>query len=512
MVKSILNRVAYIVFFFLLTACSLPDEKLHTQSENSESLNVEKLVEAPFTGSVQNLPKILVPEGFDWRQFEGIELKMISENTPPSAALASNIHQFEEVTGIKVTIEQMDLGTVIEKVGLDMNAKASQYDIIYADPFQILTKHHDDFVDLNAFQKEPTMPHIPGGLEDFIESHIDVLSYMGDKERLLALPYDASTMVLAYRKDIFSKYKDQFMKEKGYDWTPGPNLTWEKYYEISKWIYEKIQDGTITEVKYAIGHQAKRHDSLMNDFSNILASNGGDYFEQANVHRVGMENISDIEIDSKVMLETMKFYKELLRFAAPKSTSWDWLDLAEEFSKGDIAMSPQWHDYSAVFANDRKSNVAGKVGWAVLPKGKERHAHAYGGTGLAINNYASNDEKKAAWLFLVWATSPQSQYMILKSSEAGTIPTRYSVYKLPEIQRGMKAGTTESKQIPNLLSVHAALEAWEAEKMYVRPKIPEWQQVNTFIFTELSKMLGGKQSPEDTVKEIEKKSRQAIKQ
>ena len=220
---------------------------------------------------MEGLPKIEAPEGFDWKQFEGVTLNVITENTPPSSGLAANIEVFEQATGIKVNIEQVNLDIVVEKAGLDFNARNSNYQIIYADPYQILSKQAKHFVDLNTLNNDPTLPSIPGGLEDFIQSQLLVGGYMGDKEHMYALPYDNPTMVLAYRKDVFEKYKDLFMQEKGYDWTPGPDMTWDQYYEVALWINEKAKAGVISEVKYGTGHQAKQHDSLMNDFSNVLA-------------------------------------------------------------------------------------------------------------------------------------------------------------------------------------------------------------------------------------------------
>jgi multiple sugar transport system substrate-binding protein len=492
----------------LFAGCSSKDTQ---QSAKTKETNVDPnvQVEAPFEGGVEGLPKITAPKGFDWKQFQGIELNVISENTPPSSALAANIDQFEKVTGIKVNIEQSDLGTVVEKVSLDFNAKSAKYHVIYADPYQILAKYSQHFVNLYDFINDPTLPPIPGGLEDFIESQLEVDGYMGSKDALYALPYDAPTMVLAYRKDVFEKYKNQFMAEKGFDWTPGPNLTWEQYYEIAKWITEKAKEGVIKEVKYGTGHQAKQYDSLMCDFSNILAANGGDYFKATNLGSIGKTNPGKSAMNSDVAIESAKLYKKILEVAAPGSTSWDWSGLAEAFAAGEIAMAPEWHEFSSMFENPEKSKVVGKVAWSVLPKGKVRNAHIFGGTGIGINKYASDKEKKAAWLFLVWATSPQSQYMILKSELGGSTPTRHSVYELPDVQKGMEPGTEESKQMPNLLPMAATLEAWKKENVYMRPKIPQWSQIDTFIFTELSKMLADKQSPEKAVKRIAKQSDQA---
>lgn len=498
-----------ILLLVVLAACSeSSSQDINTESEGAENINPDKQVEAPFEGWVEGLPQITAPEGFEWKQFEGVELNFISENTPPSSAIAANIEQFEDVTGIKVNIEQTDLATVVEKASLDFNAKSAKYHLIYADPYQILAKQSQHFVDLNQFIEEPTMPGLPGGLEDFSQSQLEAAGYMGDKEALYALPYDNPTMVLAYRTDVFEKYKDQFEEEMGYDWTPDEDMTWEQYYEIAKWITEKAEEGVITEVNYGTGHQAKQHDSLMNDFSNILASNGGDYFEKDDLGSVGSTEPGKSAMDSDVAIESAEFYNKLLKVADPGSTSWDWSGLAEGFAAGNIAMIPEWHEFSSMFEDESSSNVAGNVAWTTLPTGNERKAHMYGGTGIGINKYASEEEIKASWLFVLWSTSPQAQYMILKSDQGGSTPTRNSVYELEEVQNGMEPGTPESEEMPNLLAMKPTLKAWEEEHAYMRPKIPQWPQVDTFIFTELSKMLAGQQDPEETVNKIAEQTNQ----
>ena len=121
-----------------------------------------KLVDAPFDGWVEGLPPIQAPEGFDWRQFEGTTINFISENTTPSTAIAANIDLFESVTGIKVVIEQADLNAVIEKVGLDVNARTAKYQVAYLDPQQIMAKNKDNFVDLNKFNDDPALPSPTG--------------------------------------------------------------------------------------------------------------------------------------------------------------------------------------------------------------------------------------------------------------------------------------------------------------------------------------------------------------
>ena len=448
---------------------------------------------APFPGWVEGLPQIEAPAGFDWKQFAGVTLNFISENTPPSSALSAKISDFSDVTGITVNITQSDLGSVVEKVGLDFGSKSGQYQVIYADPYQLLAPYADKYADLSTFNNDPALPHVPGGIADFIESQTLVTAYFIDPNKLLALPYDCPTMIWMYRKDIIDKYKDQFQQAKGYDWTPSGNLTWDQYYEMADWINSNVPK---TEVKYGTGHQAKQYDSLMCDFSNVLAANGGDYFSAPHVGDLGTDNPGKCLLASAEGTQSATFYKKLLSIADPGSTSWDWTGLADAFAAGDVAFAPNWHEFASTLEDPTKSKIAGNIGYSILPKGTKRSANIYGGTGIAINADAPENEQKAAWLFLVWATAPQTELMVLQSPVGGETPVRTSVYNLDVVKKGMQPGTPESKQMPNLLPMPATLEAWQLQNVYMRPKIPQWLQADTVVYTHLSNMLAGTETPD----------------
>src|SRR5262245_26240884 len=170
-----------------------------------------------------------------WNQYkdQGIQINFLSEDTPPTAAIIKHVGEFEELTGIKVNITQTNLADVVTKVLLDFASEAGDIHIIYADPMQILAPLCGNFTDLRQFIADSTLPPLPNGLEDFDEMNLIGSGYMIDREKLLAIPYDAPTMILVYRSDLFENptYADQFKQEKGYDWTPGPNITWDQYRE-----------------------------------------------------------------------------------------------------------------------------------------------------------------------------------------------------------------------------------------------------------------------------------------
>jgi multiple sugar transport system substrate-binding protein len=497
------TTVLLAVFIFaLLISCG--GKKSETGSTSSSGGASGPLVEAPFSGWVEGLPKIEAPSSFDWKQFSGTTLNFISENTTPSTALAAAISTFENVTGITVNIEQADLAVVAEKVALDINARSAKYQLIYADPHQILAKNYRNLVDLNKFINDPSLPRVPGGLEDFFVSQLEVDGYFGSKNALYALPYDCPTVILAYRTDIFENetYKKAFQDAKGYDWTPGPNLTWEQFYEVADWINQQVKAGKIQGVQYGSGHMAKQHDSLQCDFSNVLASYGGDYFVNRDLGILGSAAPGQGDLDSPEAIAAATMYQKLLSIAHPGSTSWDWAGVSEAFAAGQIAMIPEFSEFSATFESPTSSKVVGKVKWAPLPKGPKGTGNIYGGTGIAISSFATEQEQKAAWLFLVWATSPQAQYECLTSPVGGSTPTRHSVYALPDVIAGMTPGTPESQKMPNLISAGPVQLAWAPGSIYNRPKIPQWPEIDTVIYTELSRMILNQSTPERAMRAI----------
>ena len=112
---------------------------------------------------------------------------------------------------------------------------------------------------------------------------------------------------------------------------------------------------------------------------------------------------------------------------------------------GQFAMVVEWHEFASGI---EESKIKGKVGYARLPKGPKRTASMFGGTGIGINGVAPAKEQKAAWLFLVWATSKDIQLANLKSDVGGGTPTRDSVYKLPEVEKARKPPS----KMPNILT------------------------------------------------------------
>ena len=93
--------------------------------------------------------------GDEWKQFAGTTLNFISENTAPTSAIAANLAPFKKLTGIDIKITQLELAAMVQKVALDFASGQGAYQIVYADPYQVLAPYHEALVDLNTMMRRP---------------------------------------------------------------------------------------------------------------------------------------------------------------------------------------------------------------------------------------------------------------------------------------------------------------------------------------------------------------------
>ena len=94
----------------------------------------------------------------EWRQFAGTTLNFISENTAPTSAIAANLEPFKKLTGIDIKITQLELTALVQKVALDFASGQGAYQLVYADPYQILAPYHEALVDLNEMMDDESLP------------------------------------------------------------------------------------------------------------------------------------------------------------------------------------------------------------------------------------------------------------------------------------------------------------------------------------------------------------------
>ena len=129
----------------------------------------------------------------EWKQFAGTTINFISENTAPTSAIAANLKPFTDLTGINVKISQLELTALVQKVALDFASGIGAYDVVYADPYQVLAPYSSALAELNQFNDDPNLPKVKD-LNDFIPTQLDAAGRFVDRGKIYALPYDAPTL------------------------------------------------------------------------------------------------------------------------------------------------------------------------------------------------------------------------------------------------------------------------------------------------------------------------------
>ncbi|NLK27084.1 MAG: extracellular solute-binding protein, partial [Clostridiales bacterium] len=251
--------IILLILSIALVGCSKPSEKtgnrivLFGEPEN-EFGNIES------------------PVAFDWKQCDGTILNFICEDNIHANILSKESEKFTEVTGIKVNIKRMDFNTLEEKINMEFISKTAQYDLIYVDPYKTLNRFYDGLEDLNKYEKDPSLPHIVGGIDSFSKEHLEVCSYFENTDKLYSIPFDSTTIILFYRKDIFDKYKAQMKEDLGFEANPGSDyFTWDQYIGVARWMKEHLDE---SEIKYPSLTMSAKHNSIYTAFSTVLGAYG----------------------------------------------------------------------------------------------------------------------------------------------------------------------------------------------------------------------------------------------
>lgn len=167
------------------------------------------------------------------RPYKGTTVRVVTENTPPAAALKEEIApKFEEETGIHVEWEAVSWGDMYAKEITDLEAGTGVYDAIYVEQDIIYTYMGRGFLtDLTDFGlKNPQLvdPNFdPDDFTAFGDAFKDPVT-----GHFYAYPYEAFLKTYWYREDY---YEELGVK---------PAETWDEFIELSKKFYEWGKDRT----------------------------------------------------------------------------------------------------------------------------------------------------------------------------------------------------------------------------------------------------------------------------
>jgi multiple sugar transport system substrate-binding protein len=359
--------------------------------------------------------------------------------------------EFTAETGIEVEVDQLPYLKMRERQTLELAQDEGEYDLI---AYVVFSKADYVFAEqlenLAKYFMDPKLSDPSYDAEDLIDGYVQNIGVAGGKKgylpgatgSLFGIPFGSETSVLAYRKDIFEKHGIA---------TPE---TYDDLLSAACKIPEVEPGMGGMASRAASGHQAS-HAFLLH-----LAPLGGRVFD---------DKWNPI-INNAAGVAAAEALKTIVDCGPEGAMAFGPSEAAASFSNGESAMFMDSIAFMPGFEDPERSQVVGKVGYAMHPEGVRRGSQT-GGFGIAIPKNAEN--KEAAFLLMQWLTSKQGD---LKVAMAGGNPSRFSTYQ--------NAGLNE--KFPFSATFGEALKYADPDW---RPIIPVWGKINADIGTTMSKVL-----------------------
>jgi multiple sugar transport system substrate-binding protein len=443
-----------------------------------------------------------------WKQYSGSKLTFMSENTPPSFAIRDNIKAFHDLTGIDVTILTDDLPVVQQKVGIDLRGGKADYVLNYVQDKPIGAPFGEFYTDMTPMFGDATLPQDPDGYGDeaWFENFLSACGRFYTEGRIVALPYDCAVACTFYRQDLFEANTKDFEAEHGYRLEFTKDSTWKNVIDMAAFFKKAKEAGKDVPYGYAQHHGSFGWTTQL-DIQRFLFANGR--WMDWNIDDVyGSKKPGKTNWGDEQSILMMTKFKELADVCHPDNLANGTLELNTVYQSGNIAMQTQYHEFAASIEDEKTSRAAGgKTAYAVCPKGEaswiKNGGEAVNGCncgigGIGINNNASEDLKRAAYIFAIWSVSRENQFNVLKG--LGGTPTRKSVLAMEEVKKARQRPTP----MPNALTFDAVYDYGIKNPHFVLgPKIPQANEYHSILAGELQKCLSNEQTPEEACKSIQ---------
>jgi multiple sugar transport system substrate-binding protein len=344
---------------------------------------------------------------FDWRSQSGKQIRVILIQGPWYDAVRERITEFELATGIFVDVEVLPENQAWEKLRVEMQARSSDLDAFYNQT----TRFGAEFVrngwyePLDGYLSDPSLTSpdfdYPG---DFPESTRGAVTFGG---QLIAIPTDRDLgRLMFYRADLLDEY----------------GIAVPTTLDELEAAAAQIHAATGGDVAGIVNRG--RGASATSQFAHVLNEFGGRWEDEA----------GNPTVDTPEAIAAFDWWGRTLRLYGPPGTvSFDFPETLNEFLVGKAAFSLEGAINPGQINNPNTSQVAGKVGYAVVP-------HGPGGPAVRANDPCAvsrmfgisispfSEKKEAAWLFVQWLAGQDAQLDYLL---AGRLAARNTAWQDP---------------------------------------------------------------------------------
>ena len=386
-----------------------------------------------------------------YAEYEGTTLIVNFPAHPHYNAVMKVLPEFTKETGIEVEVDQLPYLKMRERQTLELAQDAGEYDLI---AYVVFSKadyvYADQLENLAKYFMNPKLADPSYDADDLIDGYVYNIGFAGGSKgylegktgSLFGIPYGSETSILGYRKDIFEKHGLEVPE------------TYEEMLDIACQIPELEPGMGGLSSRAASGHHAS-HAFLLH-----LAPLGGRVFD---------DDWNPI-VNNAAGVEAAEALKQIVDCGPEGAASFGFGEALGSFLNGDTAMFLDTTVVAGQINDPSRSQVVGKVGWAMHPMGVRRGSQT-GGFGIGIPSNAEN--KEAAFLLMQWLTSQKGDKLV---AMAGGNPSRFSTHADAEV----------NEKFPHMATFGEALKHADPDW---RPIIRVWGKINADLGTTLSKVL-----------------------
>ncbi|MGF1475740.1 MAG: ABC transporter substrate-binding protein [Geminicoccaceae bacterium] len=447
----------------------------------------------PWNGSLFNQARAQIGPSqavTDWitevgKPFAGQTVRMATESTPPSKGIAELVQsEFGPATGINVEIEVLPLEQVLQKLTLDVASGLGTYDCYYLDQSWMASFSQDVIDPREKFESQPDLAFPGYDFDDFLQPLVDGISMYNDV--MVGVPYDIPIFITMYRTDIYEQLGLSVPE------------TMDAFLENARAIQAAGIDapGGNGKVFGTTGQKKSGHYSLECDWTAWLWGHGGSIFRTDGTFSGNDEQ----------GIEAMEYWLKLRENMPPGVDTWTWDGQFQSVSQGIAGQVLSWGEFLPSCDDPQSSQVAGLLGVAPPPRANALrtveetgyneipNTGHQGGSALALSKYSKVAD--AAWVFMQWATSPDTQARISVLG-GGSSPMRETTFAHPAVKEAAVPGPGTTR--------HFDVMRYTIEnQMGSEPDLPEWAELaNNVIPVELGRFFAGEyDNPQSVMDEI----------
>jgi len=340
------------------------------------------------------------------------------------------VQKFTEKTGVKVNVERVASPVVYSKENIELLAGTGVYDIAYvANGWS--NEWNPYLYDLRKLAEQ----YDPGGvaaLEDDMKWHSAVVLATENSKGFFHIPFYTYHMGMFIRQDVFDDPIEQadFKAKYGYVLKAATNYT-ELRDQAEFFTREKgetLKGKTLEHDIYGVSMMAGAY-QINDEFTSYLWGKNRDYLTVVRDDSGKVTEYVISKADQEALLQTMKEYIELLKFASPGCLTANFDFVVADQGQGRAMIQPTMFSNCFVWTDSILQESVG-------PNDPDAMLGIYptignkpftGAWGFAVTKATENPE--AAYWFMRYIGSYECQEVVMK--EGGQLTTRMDVLADP---------------------------------------------------------------------------------